>query len=115
MQLGQLRAKLAQLSELNAQLLAVDPHDGASAKYLLKDAGLSTDDLNFPLLLDSSLTVSAMYGVAFQMRIHTEWSNRPATFIIDREGIIRFAQLADTFNDRPNVKTIEAELRKLTN
>lgn len=113
MQLGQLRARLSELTDLNAQLLAVDPHEGFSAKYLLKDAGLTTDDLHFPLLLDPSLTTSAAYGVPFQMRIHTEWSNRPATFVIDRDGIIRFAQLARTFNDRPGVETILQELKKL--
>jgi peroxiredoxin len=113
MQLGQLRARLSKLTDLNAQLLAVDPHDGFSAKFLLKDSGLTTDDLNFPLLLDPALTVSAEYGVPFQMRIHSEWSNRPATFVIDKDGIIRFAHYATTFNDRPKVETIEGELRKL--
>ena len=72
-----------------AQVLAIDPHESWSAKYLLKDSGLETADVNFPLLMDPSLTVSATYGVAFQMRIHTELSNRPATFIIDKQGVIR--------------------------
>jgi peroxiredoxin len=67
----------------------------------------------YPLLLDPSLTVSATYGVAFQMRIHTELSNRPATFIIDRDGILRFAQRAQTFADRPKADEIIAQLKKL--
>lgn len=70
------------------------------------------DDV-IPLLLDPSLTVSAAYGVAFQMRIHTEWSNRPATFIIDKEGILRYARRAQTFSDRPSVTDILAELSRL--
>ncbi len=113
MQLGQLRASMAKLNDLNAKLLAVDPHDGFSAKYLLKDAGLKTDDLHFPLLLDPALTASAAYGVPFQMRIHTEWSNRPATFIIDTQGKIRFMHRAESFNDRPSADEIIAELSKL--
>ena len=59
------------------------------------------------------MTVSATYGVAFQMRIHTELSNRPATFIIDRQGIIRYARRGRTFGDRPKLEEIEAELKKL--
>ncbi len=95
-------------------MLAIDPHESWSAKYLLKDSGLETADVHFPLLMDPSLTVSATYGVAFQMRIHTEVSNRPATFIIDKSGIIRYVRRATTFGDRPRLKQIAAELEKLS-
>lgn len=57
--------------------------------------------------------VSAMYGVAFQMRIHTEISNRPATFIIDRDGVIRYERRAKTFADRPSVDDMLAEIETL--
>ena len=96
-----------------AQVLGVDPHESWSAKYLLKDSGLETSDVHFPLLMDPSLTVSATYGVAFQMRIHTELSNRPATFIIDKKGVIRYIRRATSFGDRPRPKQIAAELEKL--
>ena len=108
-----MREKLEEIKDCNAQLLAVDPHEVSSAKYLLKETGLSTDDLNYPLLMDPSLTISAMYGVAFGMRIHTEVSNRPATFVIDKSGVIRYARLAQSFGDRPSPKQIVAELNKL--
>lgn len=80
---------------------------------MMKETGLSTDDLNYPLLMDPSLTVSAMYGVVFQMRIHVEWSNRPATFIIDKDGVLRYAKRANTFADRPTPADIVSELKKL--
>ncbi len=70
---------------------------------MMKDAGGEEDDLRFPLLMDPTFTVSATYGVAFQMRVHTEWSNRPATFVIDRDGVIRFVHRGTRFNDRPKV------------
>lgn len=94
-------------------MLAVDPHEIWSAKFLLKETGLNTDDLQFPLLMDPSLTVSATYGVACQMRIHTEISNRPATFIIDSEGVVRYVHRGEAFNDRPRPDDIIAELQKL--
>ena len=108
-----MREKLEEIKDLNAQLLVVDPHEVWSAKYLLKETGLGTDDLNYPLLMDPSLTISAMYGVAFGMRIHTEVSNRPATFVIDKSGVIRYARLAQSFGDRPSPQQIVAELNKL--
>jgi hypothetical protein len=83
-----------------------------SAKYL-KEVGLQESDLSYPLLTDNAHVVSALYGVAFQMRIHTEWSNRPATFIIDRQGILRYARRAKTFGDRPTPEEILEQLEKL--
>lgn len=108
-----MRDKLKSLKETDAQLLAVDPHEIWSAKYLLRETGFKTDDLQFPMLMDPTQTISATYGVAFQMRIHTEVSNRPATFVIDKQGILRYARLARTFADRPRPKQIIAEIRKL--
>ena len=108
-----MRETLDRLEGQNAELLAVDPHESWSAKYLLKETGFGTDDLQYPLLMDPSLTVSATYGLCFQMRIHTEWSDRPATFIIDREGVLRYARRAQRFNDRPSPADIGVELEAL--
>lgn len=93
-------------------MLVVDPHESWSAKHFLKEVGLATDDVNYPLLLDPAHVVSATFGVAFQMRIHTEISNRPATFVIDREGIIRYERRGTAFGDRPKVDEILAELER---
>lgn len=108
-----MRDKLPAIREAGAELVAIDPHEAWASKSLLKETGLSTDDVNYSLLLDPALTVSAAYGVAFQMRIHTEWSNRPATFIIDRDGTLRYARRAQTFRDRPSASEILGELAKL--
>ncbi len=106
---------MQKIEGLDAQLLAIDPHEEWSARFLLKETGFSTDDLQYPLLMDPSQTVSATYGVAFQMRIHTEVSNRPATFIVDRKGTLRFAHRGESFNDRPTPTTVIDELSKLQN
>lgn len=99
--------------DVDAKLIAVDPHEAWSAKYLLQEAGITEDKVTFPVLLDPAFTVSATYGVAFQMRIHVERSNRPATFIIDKEGVIRYSRRGRKFNDRPTPADILAELKKL--
>lgn len=108
-----MRDKLAAIEASGAQLLAVDPHESYSARHLLGEAGLEAKDVGFPLLSDPACVVSATYGVAFQMRIHTEWSNRPATFIIDRQGVLRYARRGASFADRPKPDEILAELKKL--
>ncbi len=108
-----MRGKLKSLEEAGAQLLGVDPHESWAARGLLKDSGLAADDVHFPLLSDPAQIVSATYGVAFQMRIHVEWSNRPATFVIDQQGIIRYVKRGTAFNDRPKPEEILDELRRL--
>ncbi len=80
---------------------------------MLRSVGVQADELTFPILADPANTVSATYGVAFQMNIHTEWSNRPATFIIDRDGVIRYERRGTTFTDRPNPDAILKEADRL--
>ena len=55
----------------------------------LKDARAEGGLPAFPVLADPLGLTSAAYAAAMQMRIHTEWSNRPTTVVVDREGIVR--------------------------
>ncbi len=114
-QLAQLRDTIAAGNDAlgDVQLLAVDPHEVWSAKYLLGEVGLDTDDVNYPLLLDAAQTVSATYGIAFQMRIHTEQSNRPGTFVIDSSGVLRRAWRGQSYSDRPGPDEVMAAHNQL--
>jgi hypothetical protein len=92
---------------------AIDPHESHRVRHMLRDVGTKPDEDLYPVLADSVNAVSATYGVAFQMGIHTEWSNRPATFVIDQNGVIRYEKRGTTFNDRPKPADILAEIDKL--
>lgn len=113
-QLAQLRDRITDIRQAGAELLVVDPHESWSAQHFLDDIGLPSSAVGYPLLMDPSQHVSATYGVAMQMRIHTEISNRPATFIIGRNGIIRSAHRAESFSDRPGPEVILEELEQLS-
>lgn len=80
---------------------------------MLRSVGHRADELTFPIVADPAHTVSATYGVAFQMNIHTEWSNRPATFLIDKNGVIRFERRGKTFSDRPKPDDLIREIAGL--
>jgi peroxiredoxin len=80
---------------------------------MLRSVGQRAEELTYPILADPAHTVSATYGVAFQMNIHTEWSNRAATFIIDKEGVIRYERRGRTFADRPKPDELLRELDRL--
>ncbi len=91
----------------------VDPHESYRVRHMLKDAGFQPEDVHVPILADPAHAVSATYGVAFQQQIHTEWSNRPASFVIDRRGILRYAHRANVYNDRPTPEELLQALGKL--
>ncbi|MHC4364194.1 MAG: redoxin domain-containing protein [Planctomycetota bacterium] len=62
-------------------------------------------DLWWPHLVDNAGRIGAMYGVdPMEFIVHDEWINRPATIIIDREGMVRFAYYGTYWGDRPTIK-----------
>ncbi len=56
----------------------------------------------FPLLADSNRTVMKSYGVYRSISLDTFNNALPATFIIDRAGIIQFIYIGSTQIDRPS-------------
>jgi len=78
-----LRDDAKEVERCGARLVAVAPH---SAYHVRSMVG---DDLPFPLMADPALTASATYGAAFGL-YGREWTNWPAAFVIDREGVIRY-------------------------
>lgn len=66
---------------------------------------LYTDRIWWPHLIDRAGAVGAMYGVdPMAFAVHAEYINRPATIIIDPEGIARFAYYGTFWGDRPSIK-----------
>ena len=67
-------------------------------------------------LADGGFGVSSMYGVAFQMRIHTDTSNTPGTFVIDKQGLLRWAHIGQgkkNWADRPSPQQILERVMKI--
>src|SRR6266542_5011752 len=54
---------------------------------------LGPADLPFPVLVDPVFTASATYGTAFGS-YGREWTDWPGAFVLDRDGVIRFAYRA---------------------
>ena len=108
-----MRDKIDEFEKRGAQIVAVDPHESHRVRHLLRSVGQRAEELTYPIMADPAHTVSATYGVAFQMNIHTEWSNRPATFVIDKEGVIRYQRRGKTYSDRPKPEELLQELDRL--
>ena len=108
-----MRSKRKDFDDAGAKVLVIDPHESYRVRHMLREAGFAPQDLRVPVLADPAHSVSAIYGVAFQMQIHTEWSNRPAAFIIDRQGIIRFVHRGKRYPDRPTPDDLLGKLVEL--
>lgn len=69
---------------------------------------------NFPLLSDFNKEVSALYGT-----IYTNWIlemkgvSKRSAFIIDKNGIIQYAEVLENAGDVPNFEAIHQKLGQL--
>jgi peroxiredoxin len=108
-----LRDRIKDFDKRGAQLIAIDPHESYRVRHMLRDVGSKATELTYPILADPAHAVSATYGAAFQMTVHTEVSNRPVTIIVDKNGVIRYERRGKTYGDRPKPDDILQELDKL--
>ncbi len=69
---------------------------------------------NFPLLSDFNKEVSALYDT-----IYTDWIldmkgvSKRSAFVIDKGGIIRYAEVLDNAGEQPNFEAIQQILKDL--
>lgn len=73
-------------------------------------------NLNFPLLSDFNKTASRAYET-----IYEHWFNdmdgvsKRSAFVIDREGIVRYAEVLENASDVPNFEAIQNCLQTINN
>ncbi len=72
---------------------------------------LQNHPISFPFLLDEDRQVTMTYGVYKALGIDSFNIARPATFVIDRTGIVRFVYVGRTQMDRAPVDKVLAALR----
>ena len=71
-------------------------------------------NLNFPLLSDFNKETSTAYDT-----IYTDWIldmkgvSKRSAFVIDKEGIIRYAEVLESAGDQPNFEAIQQTLSTL--
>jgi len=93
---------------LGAKLLVILAQRAAKVEAYRRVHGLT-----MPLLIDADRSVIKRYGVYHHLGLTAFNIARPATFIIDRGGCIRFIYVGSGQKDRPAHATIVAELEKL--
>ncbi len=70
--------------------------------------------LNFDLLSDFNKEVSGLYGSLYeQFGFDMKGVSKRAAFVIDKEGIVRYAEVLENAGELPNFQAIEAALQSL--
>ena len=96
--------RIGDFEAVNTQVLGISTDSPFSHDNWAKSVGIS----NYPLLSDIHRTVAKDYGVYWP-----DWNaNRRATFIVDKQGTIRFIERYGT-GELPEPDKILAEVKKL--
>lgn len=102
-----------ELDPYDAQLVVIFPteseEDASKLEELsnrIKTGEIPNDDIPYPILLDIKLSGVDKLGIRAELA-------KPATYIIDRKGRVRFAYVGESIADRPTVDSVLEQLEKL--
>lgn len=103
------RDNIALYDSVNAQVL------GISVDSLFTLARYKDDQqLNFPLLSDFNKETSAAYGTLYDTFVFDmKGVSKRSAFVIDKLGIIRYAEVLETATDLPDFTQIQKTLSDL--
>jgi len=118
---------LAFTSTCTAELCAVRDNISFYNNVNAKVFGVSVDslhtlakykaeqNLNFTLLSDFNKEVSSMYGSLYEMfGYNMRGVSKRSAFVIDKQGIVRYAEVLENASEQPNFKNITLTLESLT-
>jgi peroxiredoxin len=72
-------------------------------------------NLNFPLLSDFNKEVSKLYGSLYEtFSYDMKGVSKRSAFLIDRQGIVQYAEVLENAGNQPNFEAIVGKLRELT-
>ena len=107
--LGKVRHVYDQIKHLQAEVVSVSLDSlGSLRKYKAKTETL------FPMLSDEKGEIVLQYGLKNDWTPYKRGIPHPSIYIIDRDGIVRFAEVRQNYFFRVRMTTILEELRKLT-
>ena len=102
-----------ELDPYDAQLVVIFPteskEDASKLEELskrIKSGEIPNEDVPYPILLDIELNGVDQLGIRAELA-------KPATYIIDRQGRVRFAYVGESIADRPTVDSILNQLQQL--
>ncbi len=103
------RDDIARYNHANAVVLGISVDSYATLKKFKEEQGY-----NFPLLSDFNKEVSGLYGSIYHN--FAGWMNgvsKRSAFLIDKEGLVQYAEVLENAGDVPNFEAINLRLAQL--
>ena len=108
-ELCMMRDSLSDYEQLDAQILAVSVDSLYTLQKWKEEQGF-----NFPLLSDFNKTVSKKYDTLYKTFVfEMKGVAKRSAFVIDREGVIRYAEVLENAGEIPNFEAIKQVLKGL--
>lgn len=108
-ELCSMRDTLSFYNNLNAEVIGIS----VDSLYTLSRFK-AEQNLNFTLLSDFNKEASQAFDVLYdQFSYDMRGVSKRAAFVIDREGVIRYAEVCETAADLPDFNAIQAALKNL--
>ncbi len=105
-ELCDMRDSIADYAKLDAQVLAVSV-DSVFTLAKWKEE----QQFNFPLLSDFNKTVSKKYGTIYKDFVfEMKGVSKRSAFVIDKDGIVQYAEVLENAGEVPNFKAVKAAL-----
>ena len=108
-ELCSVRDNISFYNNLNAKVFGISVDSlHTLAKYK------SEQNLNFTLLSDFNKDVSSIYGSLYDMfGYNMKGVSKRSAFVIDKQGIVRYAEVLENAGEQPNFKNITLTLESL--
>lgn len=107
-ELCHVRDTLSDYQTLQAQVLGVSVDSFFTLNQFKKQQGL-----NYPLLSDFNKEAATAYGCLYEEFFGYKGVAKRSAFIVDREGIIRYAEVLEKAGDLPDFDSIRTTLARL--
>lgn len=103
-----MRDNMAEYQKLNADVVAISVD---SPFTLGKFKG--EQNLDFPLLSDFNKEASKAYGAIYDDFFGMNGVSKRSAFVVDKEGVVRYAEVLDNAGNLPNFEAIKETLEQL--
>jgi peroxiredoxin len=103
------RDDIANYQQLNAKVFGISVDSIFSLKKFQEE-----QHLNFPLLSDFNKTASTDYDSLYESFVlDMKGVSKRSAFVIDAEGVVRYAEVLEKASDIPDLKAIQSVLSTL--
>lgn len=110
-QVGEFMSRIKDFQSAGANIIAVYPGPAEGLAEHAEDfVRGKTLPSNFYLVLDPDYSFTNMYGLRWDAPNETAY---PATFLLDKKGIIRFEKISSTHGDRAGADSVLEALRAM--